>query len=97
MRLMVLQLNYRTKLNEIINNHIEIGVEVEKHRVSSDKRLSLKPFPEKLSTSLTPYVKREFCTSQLEFAMPHSTNPDLIVDLLSTVIKKANQQLEPEE
>lgn len=94
---MVLQLHYRTKLNEIINNHIEIGVEVEKHRVGSDKRLSLKPFPEKLSASLTPYVKREFCTSQLEFAMPHSTNPDLIVDLLSTVIKNTAQQLEPDE
>lgn len=94
---MVLQLNYQTTLNEIINRHIEIGVEVEKYRVSLDQTLSLKPFPENLSAELRPYVKREFCTAQLEFALPHSTDPELNVKLIGAVIKGTARQLAPEE
>lgn len=94
---MVLQLNYRTTLNEIIKHHVEIGVEVEKHRVTQNQSLSLKPFPENLSRDIQPYVKREFCTAQLEFTLPHSADPDLNVNLIGAVIKEVAQQLKPEE
>ncbi|WP_057757473.1 hypothetical protein [Lapidilactobacillus dextrinicus] len=94
---MVLKVNYRTILNEIINKHIEIGIEVEKHRVNQKQSLSLKPFPEDLSASLSPYVKREFCTAQLEFTMPYCADSDQNVDLIRTIIRRADQQLNPEE
>lgn len=72
--------------SEIINNYLQLGVEVEKHRIDHRGRLSLTPIPSLDQCQAADHIKREFVVSQTEFVSPHMSNPDQICEFMENAI-----------
>lgn len=80
-------------LSQIVAEEINVGLEVEKMRVTPQSLLSAAPFPDDLEPALRPFVAREFFTAQLEFTLPATPNVAHNIRHGTAIIQAVAEQL----
>lgn len=84
-------------LSQIVAEEINVGLEVEKMRVTPQSLLSAAPFPDDLEPALRPFVTREFFTAQLEFTLPATPNVAHNIRHGTAIIQAVAEQLPDED
>lgn len=94
---MILDLAIQLTNDQILKRHMQLGVELEKHRVDKQGNLSTTPFPDINQCDVTNNIKREFAVSQAEFVSPKMTTASQLYDFMTDTVKKFNQVMSNDE
>ncbi|WP_125579294.1 hypothetical protein [Lacticaseibacillus suibinensis] len=84
-------------LGQIVAEAVNVGLEVEKMRVTPQSLLSAAPFPDDLEPALSHFVTREFFTAQLEFTLPATPKVAQNIRHGTAIIQAVAEQLPAED
>lgn len=82
---------------QILKQHVQLGVEVEKHRVDEQGTICATPFPNLDQCNGAASIKREFVVSQTEFVSPKMNNPSDLCKFMTKTIEEFKQTMSANE
>lgn len=94
---MIRELATQLTNNQMLKQHVQLGVESEKHRVDAQGGLNVSPFPNTSQYDQTKHIKREFVESQAEFVSPKLSTASQICALMTKTVQAFHQLMPADE
>ncbi|WP_137598045.1 hypothetical protein [Paucilactobacillus kaifaensis] len=94
---MIRELAIQLTDKQILKQHVQLGVEIEKHRIDERGNLSVTPFPNIDQCDTTNNIKREFVVSQTEFVSPKMCTASDICDFMTDTVQEFHQVMPEDE
>lgn len=94
---MICELAVQLTNKQILTQHVQLGVEIERHRVNEQGKPSMTPFPDIDRCNATDNIKREFVVSQTEFVSPKMCTAADICDFMTKTVDEFHHVMPTDE